>query len=68
MGTRSLGEKWTIGQERSTHGQDGNGLPQAEFMTGRNITAQRDPRFAIEPSPDSENLARHPTCANQYAQ
>jgi hypothetical protein len=53
MNTRCVGKKWTIGQETSTHRQDGGGSPQAEFMTGRNITDRRHPYFAVKPSSDS---------------
>ncbi|NUY29433.1 hypothetical protein F0160_02730 [Paraburkholderia sp. JPY303] len=58
---QSVGKKWTIGQETTTHGQDGRGLPQAQFTTGRNITDRRHPHFAVKPSSDFKNLARRPT-------
>ena len=49
-----MANKLTIGQKGATRGQDTNGSPQAEFITGRDITDQRHRDFAIKPSSNLE--------------
>ncbi|WP_233836458.1 hypothetical protein [Paraburkholderia sp. ZP32-5] len=61
MRSQRIDEKRTIGQKRSTRGQDGHGLPRAQCNAGRNSTDQRHPYFVIKPSSDSANPERCPT-------
>lgn len=46
IGRRTVGKTWTIGQKTSTHGQDGNRLREAEFVTGRDMTEKCHPYIA----------------------
>ena len=66
MARRIIGKTWTIGQKTATHGQDGNRLREAKFITGRDVTVQRHPYFAAKSSTDSGSLARHETCADRF--
>ena len=66
MARRTIGKTWTIGQKTSTHGQDGNRLPEAKFVTGRDMTDQGHPYFDAKPSTDSGSLARLQTCADRF--
>src|ERR1700758_3974670 len=52
---RTIGKTWTIGQETSTHGQDGNRLREAKFVTGRDGTSSASSVLRTQP-----NLPRIP--------
>jgi hypothetical protein len=66
MARRAIDKTWTIGQKTSTHGQDGNRLRGAKFVTGRDVTDKRHPYFAAKPSTHFGSLARLQTCADRF--
>jgi len=66
MATRTIGKTWTIGQKTSTHEQDSNGLREAKFVAGPDVTDQRQPYFAAKLPTDSGSLARLQTCTEWF--